>query len=132
MNIFNRFNKALTYIKNIDDVMQSITDALLLKKSNLEELAESYSHATDTSVLETQKNERLTFIAGNLSIKIIEEVTGNIEVLAELFFQDAENEWIKKELKSKIRLTCLTDEALEKLKHEKIVKYKITPPQEKN
>jgi len=118
---------------SLDDVLEKlgtiwddIVDSLLLGPKTLDEMAEIYADATDIYIINNQSDE-LRFVGGEFKLSLAS--AQQVQALGELYFKNQSKEWIKKELKSEIKVTHLTDCALGELQQVKTKIYKITPPQ---
>jgi len=126
MSIVNQIKGSTDIVKSLDEILQTITDTILLKKNSLDELAELYSKGTDLFISQTEINESLSFVGGSFTLQAVEKRA--FEAIAELFFQNNNKEWVKKELKSPVHSSSLTSEASIQLTNDKLVKYKVEAP----
>jgi len=127
MNTVDIINNKIS--AGLDEIFQAVADKILLKKNSLDGLAELYSKGTDVFISQTEENESLSFVGGNFTLQLIEKGEKcSFEAKAELFFQDNNKEWVKKELKSPVHSASLTSEASRQLKVDKAVSYKVEAP----
>jgi len=99
-----------------------------LFKSNMEltEIANIYGKRLDEVILSEEKNG-LTYAGGMLHINYLNEVS--FETAYELYFQDQNNEWVKKEAKSKPqKMNFLNETSKAELQKNNKVSFEIDPP----
>jgi len=126
MSIINQIKRSIDTVKSIDEILKAISDSILLKKNSLDEMAELYSKGTDLFISQTEINESLSFVGGSFILQVVGEC--DFEAIAELFFQNSNKEWVKKELKSPVHPSSLTSEASKRLINDKLIKYKVASP----
>ncbi|MDU2688969.1 hypothetical protein QJR60_11415 [Paraclostridium sordellii] len=106
------------------DVVENLIINIINKsmhKISMDELLELYSKTIDNFILETEKNERLRFIAGNLSVTCKDEF---INMNIECYFQDVNKRWIKKSTDSKIEMFRIKKESIV----DREIKFEIEHP----
>ena len=118
----NKMNKDQT--NYLFDVVENLIINIINKSMNkisIDELLELYSKTIDDFILETERNERLRFIAGNLIVTCTEEF---INMNIECYFQDFSKKWIKKSSNSKIEILKIKKESIV----DKELKFEIEHP----
>lgn len=124
--LFNVFGGATAAVETAVNTITSIFDVILKPNMELEEIAKIYGTRLDEMIIAEEKND-LTYVGGSFNIRYINEAA--FETSYELYFQDKEKEWVKKEAKSKPQKTSfLKVNALAELRQAKKVSFEIDPP----
>lgn len=108
-------------------VIDMIKDMFSNEPKSLNDIARLYSKASDEIIIKTLEKEKFKYGGGKFHIKNLEN-NKEIEVSIELYFQDDNDNWIKKENKDLISADEFTEEALEELKKKKEITYNIEEP----
>lgn len=114
------------HLDELKEVWERAMDSLFLEPKSLLEIAETYSKKTDSYILKTEKSEGISFIAGKFFIKF--EDDKNIYSHADLYFKNSQENWSKKELKSKLNKSFFTEEAYIQIQSNKVEEFNISHP----
>jgi len=93
----------------------------------LNELAARYSEGCDKLILDEIRQGTLQFISGRLIFTFI-PASSKIKVQSELYFQNAQGEWIKKSHEELLNSRNLTKEALTEMQAKGNVTFEIEAP----
>ncbi|MBR3722498.1 MAG: hypothetical protein IKN12_06990 [Selenomonadaceae bacterium] len=130
MNLFSSANPTAAAAETVINGIASIFDVILKPNMTIEELAGVYSDKLDEIILKEKANN-LQYVGGSLNVNCVN--AAQFEVAYELYFQDKNKEWIKKEAKSKPQnLSYLKPESAAELRQKKKVTFEIEPPEEKS
>ena len=110
------------------DVIDTFLNVIIKPNMELDELAKIYSEKLDSNIRDEQ-NKGLRYVGGTFKISYANERYFNLSY--ELYFQDKNDEWIKKDAKSKPQKTdYLTDKSLAELRTKKEIAYEIDEPEQ--
>jgi len=111
------------------EAVEGFLNLVLKPNMKIDELAKLYSDKIDNIILAEQSN-KLKYVGGTLNINYLN--AGAFDMSYELFFQDENKEWVKKEAKSKPqKIEYLAKEAQAELAKEKKISFEIDPPKDK-
>lgn len=106
--------------------IDNFLSVVIKRDMEIDELAKLYSPKLD-DIIRKEMSNGLDYVGGNFNLAYLDEKT--FELSFELFFQDAEKNWVKKESKSKPQpIIYLTETALKELRMEKLISFEIDPP----
>ncbi len=115
--------------ESINNAVESFLSVIINPDMGIEELAKLYSSKLDEIILK-EMSTNLSYVGGTFNIAYLSEKS--FELSFELFFQDADKEWVKKESKSKPQpMNYLTEEASKELLNEKTISFEVEPPKVK-
>ena len=108
------------------EAVESFLSVIIKQDMEIDELAKLYSSKLD-DIIRKEMAKNLAYVGGTFSIAYLNEKF--FELSFELFFQDAEKDWVKKDSKSKPQpIDYLTEAALEELRKEKVITFDVDPP----
>lgn len=124
---FNRNNSKNNIEKNNNNLYEIFINLIdkITKKISIEEIFNIYEKNIDQIIIKATKSEKLKYISG--SFEMLKNDT-DIIIKVDLYFQNAEKKWIKKQSSNKIELFKITDESLEKLENNKVITMEIIEP----
>ncbi len=132
INIFGLGEAVTEVAKTLEVAASGITamfDVVLSPNMSLEQLAGTYSKKIDELIL-AEMNKKLDYVGGSFNVEYANESA--FQVSYELYFQDENKEWVKKEAKSKPqKMSYLKQEAVAELHKKKKVSFEIDPPSAK-
>lgn len=110
-NIFNDNTEQSTNVSSdnislirqgLQDISQYIKDVLhsLKRRISFDEYLEITSNYLDKKIIELEKCDNITFIAGKCNFSVSKDKK-ELYVLSDLFFKDNNGEWIQKTVKGK-------------------------------
>ena len=103
------------------EAVESFLSVIIKQDMEIDELAKLYSSKLD-DIIRKEMAKNLAYVGGTFSIAYLNEKF--FELSFELFFQDAEKDWVKKDSKSKPQpIDYLTEAALEELRKEKVITF---------
>lgn len=108
----------------IKGIFESI---VILDNQELDDVAKKYSRATDAIIVEGIR-EGYNFVGGRFRIGIIPRNTAKFEVSAEIYFQDKQNNWIKKSNVAELNMKKLTIEARKELENLGEIYFQVEEP----
>ena len=114
--------------KNSDanDAVDAFLSVIIKQDMEIDELAKLYSPKLDEIIRKEMAN-KLSYVGGTFKIDYLNEKS--FELSFELFFQDGEKNWVKKESKSKPQpIEYLSKTAVDELNKEKNISFEIDPP----
>lgn len=117
------------FAKKVSDIWNSTLESFFKKPLSLDEIASAYSKGTDEHIKKLEEKEKIKFIAGKFFI--IKSEKEEALTRADLYFQNAEGGWIKKELNGKVPRENMMEDAIEKIKSAGIIEYEITSPEKR-
>ena len=113
--------------KNPTDVVDTFLSVVIGTNMELDELAKVYSTKLD-GIIRDEQAKGLKYVGGTFKISYANGKFFNLSF--ELYFQDANDEWVKKASKSKPQnIEYLTDKALAELRAQKEILYEIDEPE---
>lgn len=99
----------------------------LLQPVSLDKLANRYSLRVDEMILKAEKEERLRYVGGQLTISFRSE-TG-FALAIDLYFQNQKKEWVRMQSASgELNMRYLSEEARRELYTKKKVAFEIDEP----
>lgn len=98
----------------------------MFTRMDLDELAKFYSNLTDKLILKKEAEENLKYVGGTFSIVYVTQETFSLKL--ELYFQDAEQEWVAMKSTSAKPVKYLKERALKELFEKKKVSYDVEKP----
>ena len=109
------------------NVVDTFLSVIISPNMELDELAKIYSAKLD-GIVRNEQAKGLTYVGGTFKIFYADENFFNLSF--ELYFQDENDEWVKKDAKSKPQKTeYLNDNALAELRAQKEIVYEIDEPE---
>ena len=109
-----------------ENVMDSFLSVVIKRDMEIDELAKLYSAKLD-EIIRKEISNNLFYVGGTFNISYLDEKA--FELSFELFFQDAEKAWGKKESKSTPQpISYLTENAVKELRAEKVISFEVDPP----
>lgn len=112
------------------EAVEGFLNLVLQPNMTLDDLAKVYSGKLDDIILKEATN-KLKYVGGTFNINYLN--SNSFDMSYELFFQDVNKEWVKKDAKSQPqKLAYLTKEAQAELAKEKKISFEIDPPKEKS
>ena len=111
----------------------AVTSFLAIKNNkvdpvDIEELAGSFSNSCDDIILEyLQENKNHKYVSGVFKLALSED-EHEILINADMYFQDASEQWIKKTNNQKLKRNVLTEMSLQELEKSGVVQFELTPP----
>ena len=112
---------------NTANVVDTFLSVIIETKMELDELAKIYSTKLD-GIIRDEQAKGLKYVGGTFKIAYADEKFFNLSF--ELYFQDENDEWVKKDSKSKPqKVEYLTDKALAELRAQKEIVYEIDEPE---
>ena len=120
-NLFGAFGATTS---NVVDTFLSV---VIKTNMELDELAKVYSAKLD-GIIRDEQAKGLKYVGGTFKIAYADEKNFNLSF--ELYFQDENDEWVKKDSKSKPQnIEYLTDKALTELRAQREIVYEIDEPE---
>ena len=109
-----------------ENVIDSFLSVVIKRDMEIDELAKLYSAKLD-EIIRKEISNNLSYVGGTFNISYLDEKA--FELSFELFFQDAEKDWVKKESKSTPQpINYLTENAVKELRTEKVISFEVDPP----
>ena len=109
------------------NVLDTFLNVVINPNMELDELAKIYSEKLDGNIRDEQA-KGLKYVGGTFKISYANEKYFNLSY--ELYFQDKNDEWIKKNAKSNPQKTeYLNEKALSELRSKKEITYEIDEPE---
>ena len=109
------------------DVIDTFLSVVIGTDMELDELAKIYSAKLD-GIIRDEQSKGLKYVGGTFKISYVDEKTFNLAF--ELYFQDENDEWIKKASKSKPQKSeYLNEKAFAELRAQKEIVYEIDEPE---
>lgn len=109
------------------NVVDTFLSVIISQNMELDELAKIYSAKLD-GIIHNEQAKGLKYVGGTFKISYTDENFFNLSF--ELYFQDENDEWVKKDAKSKPQKTeYLNDNALAELRVQKEIVYEIDEPE---
>ena len=109
-----------------ENVIESFLSVVIKRDMEIDELAKLYSAKLD-EIIRKEIANNLSYVGGMFNISYRDEKS--FEMSFELFFQDAEKDWVKKESKSTPQpINYLTETAVKELCTEKVISFEVDPP----
>ena len=109
-----------------ETVIESFLSVVIKRDMEIDELAKLYSAKLD-EIIRKEISNNLSYVGGTFNISYLDEKA--FELSFELFFQDAEKDWVKKESKSTPQpISYLTENAVKELRAEKVISFEVDPP----
>jgi|GEM_PF-5112469 len=115
-------------VKLADAAMDEINKQVYIEPVSLDKLAAGLSVDTDKLILETQQNERLKFIGGELIALAQATQTTHFSLNLQLYFQNLQNKMILKEQKKELAFTILDASSQSELKQKQKISYEVNTP----
>ena len=110
-----------------ENVIESFLSVIIKRDMEIDELAKLYSAKLDDLIRKEIANN-LSYVGGTFNISYLDEKSFYLSF--ELFFQDAEKAWVKKESKSTPQpVSYLTETAVKELRDENVISFEIDPPE---
>lgn len=100
-----------------------------IKQVSLNELAQNYSDKIDRMIIKELRETGNEFVSGVFTISYSEEKR-KIPIDADLYFQNPEKEWLKKNSQDLLKSNILSNQELNELIANKEIKYELTAPEE--
>lgn len=111
-----------------DVAMDEINKQLHIEPISLDKLAAGLSADTDKIILETQQNEGLKFIGGELIASAQATQAAHFVLLLQLYFQNSQNKMILKEQHKELALSILDEACQNELKQKQKISYEVNTP----
>lgn len=112
---------------NTTNVVDTFLSVIIKTHMELDEIAKIYSEKLD-SIIRDEQSKDLNYVGGTFKISYANEK--NFHLAFELYFQDKNEEFVKKESKSKPQSTeYLSEKALTELRAKKEISYEIDEPE---
>ena len=109
-----------------ENVIESFLSVVIKRDMEIDELAKLYSAKLD-EIIRKEIGNNLSYVGGTFNLSYLDEKS--FELSFELFFQDAEKDWVKKESTSTPQpISYLTDNAVKELRTEKVISFEVDPP----
>lgn len=109
-----------------ENVIESFLSVVIKRDMEIDELAKLYSAKLD-EIIRKEIGNNLSYVGGTFNLSYLDEKS--FELSFELFFQDAEKDWVKKESKSTPQpISYLTDNAVKELRTEKVISFEVDQP----
>lgn len=109
------------------NVVDTFLSVVINTNMELDELAKIYSAKLD-GIIRDEQAKALKYVGGNFKISYADEKFFNLSF--ELYFQDENDEWVKKAAKSKPqKVEYLTGKAFAELRAQKEIVYEIDEPE---
>ncbi len=109
------------------NVVDTFLSVVIKPNMELDELAEVYSKKLDSTIRDEQ-SKKLKYVGGSFKISYANEKYFNLSF--ELYFQNENDEWVKKDAKSNPQKTeYLSEKALAELRAKKEIVYEIDEPE---
>lgn len=109
------------------NVLDTFLNVVINQNMELDELAKIYSEKLDSNIRDEQA-KGLKYVGGTFKISYANEKYFNLSY--ELYFQDENDEWVKKNAKSNPQKTeYLSENALTELRTKKEIIYEIDEPE---
>ncbi|AYA76027.1 hypothetical protein DOE78_11585 [Bacillus sp. Y1] len=100
----------------------------IIKKKSIQYIINKYSNDCDKIILrELENNQSLDYVSGYFIINLSENQQV-IQLKAEMYFQDNEGNWLKKESTDTVQSNRLYQNDLEELKSKQELKYELSSP----
>lgn len=100
----------------------------IIKKKSIKDIINKYSNDCDKIILrELENNQSLDYVSGYFIINLSENQQV-IQLKAEMYFQDNEGNWLKKESTDTVQSNRLYQNDLEELKSKQELKYELSSP----
>ena len=112
---------------NTTNVIDTFLSVVIEPNMALDEIAKIYSAKLD-GIIRNEQAKGLKYVGGTFKISYADEKYFNLSF--ELYFQDENDEWVKKDSKSKPqKVEYLNDDALAELRAQKEIIYEIDEPE---
>lgn len=112
--------------KDIKEMWDEISKYFFTEPKTIDEIVGIYSKIIDKLIVNSEKKENIFFKGGKF---IISSISNNdINVKAELFFQDSSNNWVKKEMTNNIGKNHIEELSFKKMIEKNIEEFKIYHP----
>lgn len=109
------------------EVIDTFLNVIIKPNMELDEIAKVYSEKLDGTIFDEQAKGN-KYVGGTFKILYANERYFNLSF--ELYFQDKNDEWVKKDSKSKPQKTeYLSEKALSELRSKKEITYEIDEPE---
>ena len=109
------------------NVLDTFLNVVINPNMELDEIAKVYSEKLDGTIIDEQAKGN-KYVGGTFKILYANEKYFNLSF--ELYFQDKNDEWVKKDSKSKPQKTeYLSEKALNELRSKKEITYEIDEPE---
>ena len=115
--------------KNIANDISSFCEEMIRSEMELDELVSVYSEPLDT-IIEEEMSRGNNYVGGEFKVSCLS--SKYFELSFELYFQNPDKQWIKREGRSKPQsMTYFTRQAATELKEKESISFEIDPPSEK-
>lgn len=117
----------ITFVSLVYKSKSSEKDSI--KQVSLNELAQNYSDKIDRMIIKELRETGNEFVSSVFTISYSEEKR-KIPIDADLYFQNPEKEWLKKNSQDLLKSNILSNQELNELIANKEIKYELTAPEE--
>ena len=111
-----------------DAAMDELNKQLHIDAISLDKLAAGLSTDTDNLILETQRNEGLRFVGGELIASSQATQAAHFALRLQLYFQNTQNKVILKEQNKELALSILDQASQQELQRKQSISYEVNAP----
>jgi hypothetical protein len=98
-----------------DSLLDHLNDTFKHDPISLADLVTKFSDSTDQLIIETEQNENLEFIGGELTARLQPQKEQKLSLILKLYFKNQKGSFVLKESEKQISQNVLTSESLEEL-----------------
>lgn len=113
-------------MKKGEDILNEIFKSFFIEPKTIDEITDVYSKTIDELIIKSEKKENILFKGGKFII--LATSNNDINVKAELFFQDSNDNWIKKEMSNRISKNHIEEISLKNMIDKNSEEFKIYHP----
>ena len=112
---------SISFIDTIKAAIESITN----NRRSLEDWCEIASGPVDAALAKSISEGELQFAGGYLCFSFADASKYKVRIAYELYFLDTQEQWVKQEAHSDAYASAFTDEALEEIASNGVVKFHV-------
>lgn len=138
-NFFERLaNKSINHLKKspvlqktatrANDAMDELNKQFHIEAISLDKLTARLSADTDKLILDTQRNEGLRFVGGELIASSQTTQAAHFGLHLQLYFQNAQHKVILKEQRKELALSILDEVSQQELQRKQSISYTVNAP----
>lgn len=138
-NFFERLaNKSIEHLKKspvlqktatlADGAMDELNKQFHIEAISLDKLAAGLSADTDKLILDTQRNESLSFVGGELIASSQATQAAHFSLRLQLYFQNSQNKVILKAQNKELALSILDEISQQDLQQKQSISYEVNAP----
>lgn len=138
-NFFERLaNKSIEHLKKspvlqktatlADGAMDELNKQFHIEAISLDKLAAGLSADTDKLILDTQRNEGLSFVGGELIASSQATQAAHFSLRLQLYFQNSQNKVILKAQNKELALSILDEISQQDLQQKQSISYEVNAP----